>query len=289
MGQDIEEPHNPVASQREGETHVLSAKAPLPKEAVVELVKIYYDVQDVRIASENRLRTVGVVEGVNVSHLKKLEKEIRNRIHENYKDDPLYKWLRSIRGIGPVLAGGLISGIDIRKAEHVSSLWKYFGYHVVNGEAVKKRRGEKLGFNPDMRTLGYKIADSFVKHRTPVYRQIYEERKKKAMEKLHHPEINPENCPKYEKCMEELKRKATRLGRGVKAPPCAKHIHLRACRETVKEFLRHLWVKWRMMEGLPVSKPYAVQILGHSDKNSHDMIETQKDEASQKRKGTRGS
>jgi hypothetical protein len=284
-----EENQTNEAGQGMKETRVIPVGAPLPKEAVVELVKIYYDVQDVRIASENRLRTVGVVEGVNVSHLKKLEKEIRNRMHENYKDDPLYRWLRGIRGIGPVLAGGLISGIDIRKAEHVSSLWKYFGYHVVNGEAVKKRRGEKLGFNPDMRTLGYKIADSFVKHRTPVYRQIYEERKKKAMEKLHHPEINPENCPKYEKCMEELKRKAARTGRKVKKPPCAKHIHLRACRETVKEFLRHLWVKWRTMEGLPVSKPYAVQILGHSDKNSQANLEAQAVQAGQNKQGTHGS
>jgi hypothetical protein len=275
-----------MENKKEEGIRVLPAKAPLPKEAVVELVKIYYDVQDVRIASENRLRTVGVVEGVNVSHLKKLEKEIRNRMHENYKDDPMYKWLRSIRGIGPVLAGGLISGIDIRKAEHVSSLWKYFGYHVVNGRAVKRKKGEKLGFNPGMRVLGYKIADSFVKHRTPVYRQIYEERKRRAMEKLNHPEANPENCPRYKECMEELKKKATRTGRGVKKPPCAKHIHLRACREMVKEFLRHLWVKWRTMEGLPVSKPYAVQILGHSDKNSQTRKEAQEEKASQGSAGT---
>jgi hypothetical protein len=184
------------------------------------------------------------------------------------------------------LAGGLISGIDIRKAEHVSSLWKYFGYHVVNGRAVKRKKGEKLGFNPDMRVLGYKIADSFVKHRTTVYRQIYEERKRRAMEKLNHPEVNPENCPRYKECMEELKKKATRTGRGVKKPPCAKHIHLRACREMVKEFLRHLWVKWRTMEGLPVSKPYAVQILGHSDKNSQTPRETHPSGASQTKEET---
>jgi len=32
----------------------------------------------------------------------------------------------------------------------------------------------------------------------------------------------------------------------------------------VKIFLQHLWVTWREIEGLPVSDPYSISIMGHA-------------------------
>jgi len=83
------------------------------------------------------------------------------------------------------------------KADYTSSFWKYCGLHVEHGEAVKRRKGEKLGFNKRMRTLTWKIADSFIKHRTPFYRAIYDEAKMKENEKLGNPISNPSDCPIY--------------------------------------------------------------------------------------------
>lgn len=38
-----------------------------------------------------------------------------------------------------------------------------------------------------------------------------------------------------------------------------------ARRKMVKIFLSHLWVQWRKIDGLPVTKPYVFDIKGHSD------------------------
>lgn len=42
------------------------------------------------------------------------------------------------------------------------------------------------------------------------------------------------------------------------------HVDKRAKRRVVKLFLSHLWHVWREMEGLPVTKPYPIDVLGHS-------------------------
>lgn len=42
------------------------------------------------------------------------------------------------------------------------------------------------------------------------------------------------------------------------------HVHERALRKMVKLFLACLWLVWRQMEGLPITKPYAIDKLGHS-------------------------
>jgi len=41
------------------------------------------------------------------------------------------------------------------------------------------------------------------------------------------------------------------------------HIDSRARRKVVKLFVSHLWMKWRELEGLPVTKPYSEKYLGH--------------------------
>jgi len=141
------------------------------KKKIRRLVEIYYDVQDVRKRSYNRLRTVGQVEGVHPELLKKLEKQIRNYIKDQLRGVPIWEtFLKPTKGIGPILAGGLISWLDPYKAPHVSSFWKYMGQHVVDGKAPRRRKGSKTDYNPKAKVLAWKIADSFVKrqpHREP--------------------------------------------------------------------------------------------------------------------------
>jgi hypothetical protein len=221
------------------------------REKVRSLVEIYYDIQDVRIRSFNRLREVGEVQGVTPKHLKLLEKEIKDYIDAYVKTQLVYtKFLKGIRGIGPILTGGILSWLDPHKAPHVSSFWKYCGLHVVDGEGVKRKHGVKLDFNLRMRTFTWKIADSFIKHRTPLYRDIYDEVKPREAAKLNHPEVDPKNCPMYIKCRS-------------KGKSCKRHIDYRAKRVMVKRFLADLWACWRALEGLPVSEPYVIGILGH--------------------------
>jgi len=42
------------------------------------------------------------------------------------------------------------------------------------------------------------------------------------------------------------------------------HIHNMALRKMIKLFLVCLWVVWREEEGLSVTKPYAIDRLGHN-------------------------
>jgi len=237
------------------------------KAKIRNLVEIYYDVQDVRIRSFNRLRQVGKVVGVHPELLKKLEQEIRDYIKAAIKGLPIYeKYLKFIKGIGPILAGGLISYFDPYKAEHASSFWRYAGLHVENGKAPKRKHGKKLGYNPKAKVLCWKIGDSFIKQRTPFYREIYDKAKERENEKLNYPLENPKNCPFYKECKRKLKK--------AKAPACALHIHYRAMRKMVKRFLADFWAAWRSLEGLPVSEPYPIAILGH------EKLETQVGRAS---------
>jgi len=238
--------------------------------AVRELVEIYYDVQDVRIRSFNRLRQVGEVKGVEPDILKELEKQIRDYIAAQIKNEPVYKvFLKNIKGIGPILAGGLLSWFDVTKAKHASSFWKYAGLHVEDGQAIRRTKGKKLGFNIRVRTFCWKIGDSFLKQRTPFYRDIYDEAKPKEAEKLGHPELDPKNCPCYVECLERQKKKATRLKQASKPLPCKKHIDYRARRKMIKRFLLDFWLVWRKLEGLPTSEPYAIAVLKHTkDKTS---------------------
>jgi transposase len=199
-----------------------------------KLVEIYYDVQKTRLQSYNRLLSVGEVKGVSIEYLKKLEREIKKYIQSEVKDVPIYReFLSSVKGIGPVLAGGLIAYFDPYKAEHPSSFWRYAGLHVVDGEAPRRTRGQRVDWNPRARTLCWKIGKALIRSRSPFYSEIYYEAKRKESEKLRHPEEDPRNCPHYEACIKRLKR-----GR----PPCKLHIDMRAMRKMVKRFLLHLWL-----------------------------------------------
>lgn len=235
------------------------------REAVRNLVEIYYDVQDVRIRSFNRLRQVGEVKGVNPNLLKELEKQIKDYITHEIKTLPIYKnFLKPVKGIGPILSGGILAWLDPYKADHASSFWKYCGLHVVDGKAIKRQKGKKLGFNVKMRVLAWKIAKSFVRQRTPFYREIYDEAKLKENEKLGNCIENPQNCSMYKDCIKKFKTKAKRIGSNPKKPPCKQHIDYRAMRKMVKRFLADLWTTWRSLEGLPVTEPYAIAILHHN-------------------------
>jgi len=260
------------------------------REAIRQLVEIYYDVQDVRIRSFNRLRQVGEVKGVNPDILKQLENQIKDYIAAEVKDIPIVRvFLKPIKGIGPILSGGLLAWLDPHKADHASSFWRYCGLHVVDGEAVKRKKGQKLGFPVRLRVLTWKIAKSFVRTRTPFYRDIYDEAKVKENEKLGNPIADPQNCPLYAQCVERLKQKAERTQQSIKKLPCKQHIDYRAMRKMVKRFLADLWAAWRKLEGLPVSEPYAVAILHHTCQEtleiqergaSHDRLENQSQSAS---------
>ena len=180
------------------------------------------------------------------------EKKHFRRLTSVLEDFAVYvEFLEPIKGIGPAMAGVIISEIDITKARHPSSLWKYAGLDVAENGAGRSRKAEHLvereytdkdgkpatrksiTFNPFLKTkLVGVLASSFLKATPNPYRDIYDGYK-------HRLEQHPEH---------QEKSKGQR--------------HNMAMRYMVKMFLIDLYTKWRTLEGLPVSLPYHEAKLG---------------------------
>jgi len=242
--QKIYENHPRAASQKNSENQPTTAKFSRMR----TLVEIFYDAEDLRIRTEARLRALGEdlkvpnedVRGIFavLSWLRSAEKSARKEIEMEVKNEELWKqYLSKINGIGPILAAGLIGYIeDIERFETVSKLWAYAGLHVVEGKAPRRRRGQKINWNPKLRVLCWKIGESFVKMRGGGgYRDLYEKHR-----------------AEYE-AREDLKKEAK--GRR----------YAMAKRKTVKIFLSHLWEVWRRLESLPIRRTYVEEKLGHKD------------------------
>jgi hypothetical protein len=265
-------------------------------------VRTFYDWQDLRISSTNRLRDLvrktaegipldkveekkeankydkkysdenianvirkiqaeGKIAATEAAHIEKLfaiakrahetEQEYKDVIESMIREHPLWiGFLSKIKGIGVLLAGSILASFDPYQAKHPSSFWKFAGLHVVDGKAPKRSKGQITDYNPKARTLCWKIADSFVKQRTPEYRPIYD--RAKAFYLARHKE---HGCT--------LK------------PPCKspnKHSDLQARRKMTKEFLADLWTEWRKVEGLPTSPKYSARFHPEAQEEEKDII-----------------
>lgn len=195
---------------------------------------IFKDYQEVRIRTGNRLYAdMSDALSEFFETVEKGEKQLLKVVANELKAQPIYtQWLQNIKGIGPAMAGGLISLIgDVERFDSVSKLWAYAGYSVDNGAVQKRKRGEVANWNNKIRTLCYNLVDMFIKHRTPVYRAIYDN------------------------------EKARQVAKGITLG----HAHNRAIRRTAKIFLQHYWLVARTLAGLPVSAPWIIEHGGHTD------------------------
>ncbi len=206
------------------------------------LVEHYYQIQKHRVAMDNQLYQLRQAEEDTTTidyfadQLRDTEKDVLKYINRRVKEHDIWnKFLKDIKGIGPALGASLIVTIDVHKTKHVSSLWKYAG---LTPES-KRVKGQKIDWNPFLKTTCFKIGQAFVKTRG-YYRDVYDEAKEGYKKK--HPERIEENGKvKYNKG----------------------HIDMMARRYVVKIFLKDLWLFWRELEGLEITEPYVISHLGH--------------------------
>ena len=178
------------------------------------------------------------------NHIYESEEMAEKSIKEEIEGIPIWgQYLKKVKGVGVLLAGGLISFLDPAYEEkkhnsitYVSCFWQYAG---LTPES-KRKKGEKLNFNPHLKSLCWKIGKQLLMAKNKGVR-FYEEYKAKDYRK--HPELH-----KYDK--------DTKKGG-------AKHLHDRAARYLEKKFLLELWYVWRKLEGLPHPNPYPM-MKGHS-------------------------
>ena len=184
-----------------------------------------------------------------VNETKKTEANYKKLMEIYITSEPIwYLWLQRIKGISAVLASNLIKNFGYtERFRYVSSMWRYCGLDPQGAKGREKK--VKLTYNPKMKTLMWKISDSFVKQRTQPYRTLYDETK----------HIESVLMEKYGKDVE------IKLGDNLKTTCKSKlHVEFRARRKAVKLFLQHYYVVARTIKGLPLTKPYVEEKLGHT-------------------------
>lgn len=190
-----------------------------------------------------------------------------NKIMINYGSEvPCWEWITGIKGLGAGSQAAKILALidDIGRFDTVAKLWRYAGYGLYeyyqdDGKVVAPTKGkEKQGEGPDaviveveptpkdsweittcrdrgikgyvlpynktLKSALYVMADGFIKQQTPGYTDLYYAEKQR--QRTLHPE---------------------KVGKDFSDG----HINNRAIRKMIKEFLKDLWVEWRIAEGLP--------------------------------------
>ena len=191
-----------------------------------------------------------------------LEDQIKKALDRYTDCHPIGEWLKSIVGIGPVIAAGLISNLDITKAPTAGHFWSYAGLC----PEQKRAKGQKINWNPDLKRLLWLLGESFVKvsgNDKAVYGKLYKERKD-------YEQAKNEACDYVDQALEKAKvvgkdTDAYKFYSQGKLPPA--HIHRRACRFATKILLSHLQEVWYWHEYKKAPPaPYVMVFCGHAHK-----------------------
>ena len=147
------------------------------------LVDTYYMMQRQRIRASHQARAcatdqepAAVLTWLMVQSTV-LENFIKSILDQYTKTHPIGPWLRGITGIGPVIAAGLVANIKIEKAPTVGHIWSYAGLN----PTVTWGKGESCPWNRSLKTLCWKLGESFVKHQNndkDMYGRYYLKRRK---------------------------------------------------------------------------------------------------------------
>ena len=176
------------------------------------------------------------------------------RLGSILREYPIFtEFLDKVKGIGPAMAGVIISEFNIHRAKYPSSMWAYAGLDVAADGRGRSRKAEHLvvrqytdregkpaerngiTFNPFLKTklIGV-LATSFLRVGDNPYRDIYLGYKNRL-----------ENHPKWG---------TAEVSKG--------HRHNASMRYMIKRFLVDLYKVWRAIEGLAVAPEYSEGKLG---------------------------
>jgi hypothetical protein len=244
-----------------------NASITLSEHEVRFLVDSYYEMQKDRIRSAHQERTLAKSEEPHsiltwlTSQRGTLEKQIARALDVYSNGQPAGAWARSITGIGPIIASGLIANINIEKAPTVGHIWNYAGLN----PTITWNKGEKRPWNGSLKRLCWIIGESFVKVsylESDVYGKMYLKRKEYEAIKNDAGEYAEQaaNALKVKKFRDDTKAKEFYL-KGLLPPG---HLHSRAKRYAVKIFLSHLhYVMFELKYNMRPPKPFVIEHMGH--------------------------
>ena len=231
------------------------------------LVDSYYAMQEQRKRSSNQILALSESKEPHsvlqwfLEQSDTLETQVKRALGKYAEAHPVGGWMMSIRGIGPVISAGLLAHIDITKCPTVGHIWRFAGLDPTQ----EWGKGERRPWNASLKTLCWKIGESFVKtkgHEEGFYGAIYDQRKAYEHEKNERGEYK-DQAERILKARPTHKQKAT-YAQG-KLPDG--QIHARAKRYAVKLFLAHLHEVWYELEyGTKAPLPYAIARMDHAHK-----------------------
>ena len=185
----------------------------------------------------------------NYLELEQQEKNHFKRLGHILKDYPIYNdFLHGVTGIGPAMAGVIISEIDITKAEYPSSLHKYAGLDVASDGQGRSRRKEHLEDSE------YKDKDGKMQTKKGITFNPFLKTKLVGVLGSSFLKQSPDKC-EYRKVYDDYKHRLEHMD--AHKEKSKGHRHNMAIRYMIKMFLIDLYNEWRALEGLPVAPTYA--------------------------------
>lgn len=244
------------------------AAVTLGKDEARFLVDAYYQLQDNRIRSDGQVRSMSK-DGEPHATLqwlanmnRTLEESIKSALDAYSNASPVGRWMRSQKGIGPVIAAGFLAHLDITKAETAGAFWSFAGLD----PRKTWEKGQKRPWNANLKVLCWKLGESFVKvsgYEDAFYGKLYKERKALEIERNERGEFADQAAAKLEKFKIGKTTDAYKAYSQGKLPPA--HIHARATRYAVKIFLSNLHhIMYVEHHGKEPPLPYAIGILNHA-------------------------
>jgi hypothetical protein len=219
--------------------------------ALLNAAALLDDIERARIAAENRKRALTLPvekggKGLDLLHpavgtatelllpVRAAEHAATLELKRQLRRHPLGPWVKRTIGVGEKQGARLLAALGdpywhplYDRPRTVSELWAYCGYHVIDGEAARRRRGERINWNPEAKMRAFLVAESCMKQRTSPYRSVYEEHRAR-----HDAAVHSDPCPP-----------CGPAGHPALAgsPLSDGHKYVRALRATAKAVLRDLW------------------------------------------------
>lgn len=163
--------NQPSGGQMQDDIHSMSASGSPHDALLLILADALDDLERARIATQNRLRSLAQVKGLEDSReartmqtiadtLAVLEHKATLDLQRVMRAHPLGPWVKRTIGIGEKQGARLLAAIgDPADRRMPSQLWQYCGH----GAPSKRRRGEKTFWNPTAKMRLHLIAESCIK------------------------------------------------------------------------------------------------------------------------------
>lgn len=252
-------------------TQMRQRHAAFSAEEVRALFDLYDDCQRMRIRQGNRVaackrfkKPVEVCSAHYYQQFALLEENAAKNLIGYVKASPrrVVQWALEVDGAGPILVAGLAAHIDITRAPHVSSLWRFAG----QDPTEVRKKGQKRQHCAALKRICFLLGKSFVYQKNNPearYAQLYVERKAQELER----NVSGAFAAQAKEVLAakhfEKKTVARKCYEAGLLPPA--HLDARARRYAVKMFLSHWYeIDYEETYGKPPENPWIIGKEGHS-------------------------